>query len=63
MQSGRPFVVRYGEALVFAGGIGMVGSWFTDTKLPVFLAGCVAAAIGCLMLWAARRQARGGEAG
>ena len=63
MQSGRPFVVRYGEGLVFAGGIGIVASWFTKTTLPVFLAGCVAASIGGLMLWAARRHARGREAG
>ncbi len=63
MQSGRPFVVRYGEGLVFAGGVGVVGSWFTNTTFPVFLAGCVAAAIGGLMLWAARRHWRGGEAG
>ena len=59
MQGGRPFVVRYGEGLVFAGGI--VASWFTETTLPVFLAGCVAAAIGGLMLWAARRHAGGCE--
>lgn len=63
MQAARPFVVRYGEGLVFAGVMGMVGSWFTTTTLPVFLAGCVASAIGGVMLWAAHRHARGGEAG
>jgi hypothetical protein len=63
MPNGRPFVVRYGEGLICAGCIGGVGSWFTETTLPVFLAGCVAAAIGGLMLWAARRHSPGDKAG
>lgn len=63
MESARPFAVRYGEGLVLAGGIGVIGSWFTDATLQVFLAGCVAAAIGGLMLWKAGRRTRSSGAG
>ena len=48
---------------MFAGGIGIVGSWFTATTLPVFLAGCVAAAIGGMMLWMANRAQSGRNGG
>lgn len=63
MESARPFAVRYGEGLVLAGGMGVIASWFTETTLQVFMAGCVAAAIGALMLWKAGRHARNGGAG
>lgn len=46
-----------------AGGMGVIASWFTQTTLQVFMAGCVAAAIGALMLWKAGRHARSGGAG
>ena len=39
-------MVKYGEALIVAGFVGAVLSWFTTTWFPVFLASCVAAADG-----------------
>ena len=57
MEGRRPFAVRYGEGLIVAGILGMLGRWYSATRLDVFLAGCTAATIGALLLWRARRKA------
>ena len=46
MQIARPLIVKYGEALIVAGFVGAVVSWFTTTWSPFFLASCVATADG-----------------
>jgi hypothetical protein len=46
MQILRPFMVKYGEALIVAEFVGEVVSWFTTTWFPIFPASCVAAADG-----------------